>query len=213
MLEIKNFRSQELIKYQAFLVLCTQIIYFILNIQSISLEKIMQTLNIKAFQFWIYVLNNLNMENSLPKFLVEHIQLVEELVITKLFWNQKSILTEFLFIIKQTDFHQIQNNKLGSIFDLDKKILKRFFIENNVEKEIEMALDQAVKRILFYCANLIRNITKDLCQKENALEIIWKLNKNIIMKNINILMSRTLEQIVMCCIFSVFKALKINVKF
>ena len=153
------------------------------GVKNLRLEDLLEICRINAFDWWKLLKSFITFDPKVPNGIRQDFQTIEEAILTNLIWTQNSPVPH---IIRQYFQNPEDGEVTKGIFHPSFKMLCRRLLE------------QAAQRLF--------DISQQLSFSEDIQEQIWSALKYALSQETELLISRHLDQIIVCTIYGVCKA-------
>ena len=172
--------------HRALFACCSETILYIININCITFEDILGFHSVSAFDFWKNINSFIQFDVRMPIQVKKHFKDIEEKIITMDGWEENSPVSQAVNRISSETFTgELSHPSFGQFF----------------------------KRVLSYSANKITDISNCVKLNPPTQEEIWVAFKYFLSEKTEFLISRHLDQAILCTIYGVCKNNKQSVSF
>ena len=172
--------------HRALFACSSETILYAITINCILFEEILCLHNITAFDFWKNINSFISFDIRMPLQIKKHFKDIEERIITRDGWEENSSVA-------------LAINRLSS---------ENFGTELN-----HPSFGQFFKRVLSYSANRITELCACAVLSSPVQEEIWAVFKFFLSEKTEFLISRHIDQVILCSIYGVCKNNKLSVNF
>lgn len=172
--------------HRALFACCAETILYIVNISCVSFEEILNFHNIVAFDFWKNINSFIQFDIKMPLQVKKHFKDIEERIVTRDGWEENNPVAQAISRITSESFAgELSHPSFGQFF----------------------------KRVLSYSANRITEICNSVKLAPGLQEEVWAAFKFFLSEKTEFLISRHLDQIILCTIYGVCKNSKVGISF
>eukprot|EP01016_Furgasonia_blochmanni_P057116 TRINITY_DN9860_c0_g1_i21.p1 TRINITY_DN9860_c0_g1~~TRINITY_DN9860_c0_g1_i21.p1 ORF type:complete len:630 (+),score=144.61 TRINITY_DN9860_c0_g1_i21:99-1892(+) len=208
---------------RALLAICLEAYDFISNpnIKSMDFQVLLYKCRIDAFEFWKILQHFMKVDVVMPSDLKSHMRELEHKTLSHLAWISGSVIHKLIKKLQHfASMHLYKDDITADDFAFR---IKSLSLDKNYEAEDETDRTQNerlsypyrvfFKKLVHWSALQIQIMGNELDYNDNLLEKVWFVFKYILRNETDLLINHHIDQIIVCCLFSVAKAAGIQKPF
>lgn len=189
---------------------------FIRDDQNINFERILTVCSLHAYDVWRILIGFIRLCSDMPMLMKVHLCFLEMLCFFELFWRERSPLVEL-----------IRSQASSSLID-HRRERRLEQVKNSADEKENMQPSQSLlgdgnstisvsqnvggqltqlffKRLLSVMADRIHTLCTHLNFSDRQMEFVWEIVKYLVCEQIDLLIGRHLDHLIICSIYAVSK--------